>query len=339
MTAQEHLEDRLKNPTKYTLSDEEKKTIQFEGIEKFIYSKVTSKKFRKTKVDEDSQKRVQEAIALNVAKNEPIKFTYPFGGYKIWRVESYPYVDWAEFFVISYVSRYVAPILASYEPGVEFYFSSDDVCIELIDNYPRESLDKYVESFKSLITEFQKYFPKNMKMELKQVVPDMYSELEYRNEYRALFEELKETGLTLERKERIKKFADFNFMMKGAVDYTDADKVSFDTLYDNLLYWSDAYLKLSKRKEFVRGEDKIVLFSNPIPNGIDIGSISTSKAKFWAGVGVLEQDGGKLYERILSPKQWDSSKSSGEKIDIKLLDLSNFTDITTFSSRLNFLKQ
>lgn len=339
MTVQEHLEKRLKSPLQYELSAEDKKIIQFEGIETYIYRKLTSGKFRKTSMDSDSETRVKEAIKLNVKNNEPIKFTYPFGGYKIWRVDSYPTVDWAEFMTISYVLRYVASTAVAYEPGVEIYFSSDDVVIELIDNYPRESLDAYAKSFKELISYFEKHLPSNVKLSLKQCVPDYYDVVAYEKELEEHFTAMKKEGLTPERKEKLKNvnFA-FNFLRDGKDDLTnDSD---YEQVLEDLMIYSDAYLKLDKRREFVRGKDKIVLFSNKISNAIDIGSTNVSKAKFWAGLGVLESDskGEWFHDRILSPTQWDSVKEKAGNEKSHLIPMKNFESIVVFDERLNFLQ-
>ncbi|MBN2100911.1 hypothetical protein JW710_03390 [Candidatus Dojkabacteria bacterium] len=339
MNAKKYLKLRLTDCTKYELSSDEKKTLQYEGIETYIFRKLKSKKFRKTKLDNDSEKQIKEAIATNVSKNEPIKFTYPFGGYKIWRVPDYPCAGWSEFMTINYVCSYVAPILAGYEPGVEFYFSSDDVVIELIDNFPRKDLDKYVASFKSLIAEFSKYFPQNMKMELKQVVPDIYkTKEEYEKELEELYKEFKLRKYTEEDLIKSKKKFIFHFQKKGQKDYSGFSEKELSELWNDLLFWSDAYLALEKRKDFVRGNDRIVLFSNPIPLAIDIGSNQVSKAKFWAGYGVLEKDNDKFFERILSPSQWEKSKKLARTENINFLSQPNFKSVHVFEKRLDFLK-
>lgn len=336
-TLHDHLLDRLHNPTKYELSEEDQKVIQFEGIETFVFRKLTSKKFRKTALDTDSEEQIKTAIHKNVTENKPIKFTYPFGGYKIWRVPTYPSVDWAEFFTISYVLRYVAPILQAYRPGVELYFSSDDIVIELIDNYPREDLDGYVASFKQLLAEFGAFLPANMHLELKRVVPDYYTLEEYNEEFNKLYQEFKEQGFDDQRIQKLEQAFTFNFQIKGKHDYSNISEEALREIWHDLMFWSDAYLKLSKRKDFVRGEDKIVLFSQPIPLAIDIGSNSTSKAKFWAGMGVIEQSNGKLYERIMSPRQWSENEEIAiwEKVD--LLKSQNFSTIPVFNKRFNFI--
>jgi len=339
MNLNEHLQDRIKNSTNYVMTAEDKKIIQFEGIETFIYRKITSTKFRKTKMDEDSEKRVKEAIRINVSNNEPIKFTYPFGGYKIWRLPSYPNVDWAEFMTISYICRYIAPILQAYKYGVEISFSSDDVVIEQIDNYPRESLDKYSESFNNLIEVFKPYFPSNLKVELKHVYPDIYTSKEdYETELEQIVATMKKEGLTEDRKEKLRSVGfEFNFMKNGKIDFTKVSDEKYEKALEDLMYYSDGYLKLTKRRAFVRGEAKIVLFSNKIPNAIDIGSTTVSKAKFWAGMGVIEQDNDKNYERILTPKQWEANKDKITYEDTNLISLPNFNKIPVFKGRFNFL--
>lgn len=336
MDITKHLINRLQKPNIYELSEAEKKTIQFEGIETYIYNKVTSRKFRKTSVDKESEEVVKAAIHKNVVNNEPIKFTYPFGGYKIWRVSTYPNADWAEFMTLSYVLRYVAPIHNVYEPGVEIYFSSDDVIIELIDNYPRNDLDSYINSLKNLLSAFSNYFPSNLKLELKQCVPDYYSIEEYEQELDALVNNYE---LTPERRERMDKFFKFNFQKSGKIDYTNESKYKADL--DRLMKYSDAYLQLKRRSDFVRGSDKILLFSNPITKGIDIGSTNVSKAKFWAGIGVFESEnkGGTelFYDRVMTPKQWDSSKDEVEHLNSDLIKLPNFDTVPVFSRRFDFI--
>ncbi len=335
MTPQTHLEKRLKDSTNYLLSTEDKKIIQFEGINTYIYRKVTSGKFRKTSIDPDSQIRVKEAIKLNVENNAPIKFTYPFGGYKTWRVPSYPAVDWAEFMTISYVLRFIAPVSTAYSPGVEIYFSSDDVVIELIDNYPRKALDAYVNSFNKLLGNFKNYLPTNVKLVLKQVVPDYYDKDTYTAELESIAKEMRTAGMTEERKAKLAKAFEFNFLRNGKKDLTDEEK--YQQQLEELMIYSDAYLKLKKRADFVRGIDKIVLFSNKISNAIDIGSTNVSKAKFWAGIGVLEKDK-HYYDRILAPTQWETVKNRATFEKVDLIPMKNFEEIAVFSERFNFLK-
>ncbi len=336
MTTQEYLEKRLKEVSTYKPSEEDFKVVQFEGIEAYIYRKLKSKKFRKTSIDADSEKRIKEAIALNVKAGKPIKFTYPFGAYKLWRLPSHPNVDWSEFFVIAYVIEYIAPILAMYEPGVEFIFSSDDVCIELIDNYPREELDAYNESFNNLLKEFRKYIPNNLNISLVQIVPDVYNREEYDKEIQELYDVRKAQGFTDEQRAGMMQKMELHFRAKGAKDYGELNQEEKIKVWEDLTFWSDAYLKLSKRRAFDRADDAIVVFSKKIANAIDIGSTRVSKTSFWVGIGVLETLDGKFFERILSVKQWESTKDRAEEEKISLLKIKEFKTIDVYKERLKF---
>ena len=243
--------------------------------------------------------------------------------------------------VISYVLRYVAPILRAYKPGVEICFSSDDVVLERMDNYPREALDLYVSTFKALVGDFNKQAPYNLKLELKQVYPDLYTTIdEYNNELEEIITKMKHEGLTTERKEKLRKIGfEFNFNPKGKIDYSNTPKDAYEKMLEELMYVSEGYLKLTKRRDFVRGSDKIVLFSNKIPNAIDIGSTSVSKAKFWAGIGVIEKVEDRYFERIMSPTQWYANKAKAVFIDTSLLSGTNFKSIPVFNERFNFLNK
>jgi len=145
------------------------------GSQSFIYTKLTSKKFRKWAVDNSSEQQAKQAIRLNVSANKPLQFRFPFGGYKLWRMPSSPEVDWAEFFAIAYYCKYLAPIASAYEPGLEFIFASDDIIIERMDNIPVADTAAYFNSFQRLLGQFRRYFPVNFKMDIVRIA-DLYKD-------------------------------------------------------------------------------------------------------------------------------------------------------------------
>ena len=271
-----YLEEKLKSCSKHELSDLDKKFLDKHSVADFIFKKLTSKKFRKWSIDEDSVKRVKEAIKINMDKNEPIKFTYPFGGYKLWRIPTAPEVDWAEFLMISYHVSYLAPILQVYEPGVEFTFSSDDLIIERMNNIPKEDTDAYFNTFTELLLEFSKHFPDNMKMEIKQV-SSLYEKEELEQELTEHFERLKKAypDMDSKRKESMFKTSELNINMNGVEDWAklnseeQQEKIKLGPVYH------DTQCSLVKRRDFVRGDDKVVLFTTVIPNAIAIGTTKT----------------------------------------------------------------
>lgn len=99
----------------------------------------------------------------------------------------------------------------------------------------------------------------------------------------------------------------------------------------------DAYCNVPRRRAFVRGEDKIVVFSTPIPNAVAIGTTKSSVAKFWTGIGVLAKTDDLFREYILSPKQMERvAKSPSRQEKINLVPLKNFSSISVYRNILNF---
>jgi hypothetical protein len=136
MNPLDYIQSEIQHCAEYVLSTHDEALLGKQGIEDFIYTKLTTKKFRKWAVDESSELQAKRAIQINVTGGKPLQFRFPFGGYKLWRMPTSPEVDWAEFFSIAYYCKYLAPIAAAYKPGIEFLFASDDIIIERMDNVP-----------------------------------------------------------------------------------------------------------------------------------------------------------------------------------------------------------
>lgn len=332
MTVKEFLEYRLKNPQEYPLTDDEKKCLDVCGRKELLMRRLTSGKFRKSALNEDAISQIASAVKLNVAKNEPLKFTYPFGGYKSWRTEGFPNADLAEFLTMSYVARFAKYLAEVYEPGVIVQFTSDDVIIEKIDNYRKEDLDAYSKTFVEIMNLFKPHLPPNVKLEFRRVVPDLYNLEEYKVD---LENAVKEFNF---KDDPLANFNpagfEFNFLLDGKEDFTKLNEAERLELFKTLEPYSSAYLSIPRRRAFNRGEDKVVIFSAKIPNAIDIGSTASSKAKFWAGTGVVEVDGDHLVDRILSPKQFEAFK---DELDTEEIEIGGRTfRVRTYKGRLNF---
>lgn len=332
MTVKEFLEYRLENPQEYPLTDDEKKCLDVCGRKELLMRRLTSAKFRKSSLNEDAKTQLASAVKLNVSKNEPLKLTYPFGGYKSWRTEGFPNADLAEFFTMSYVARFAKYLAEVYEPGVIVQFTSDDVIIEKIDNYRKEDLDAYSKTFVEIMNLFKSHLPSNVKLEFRRVVPDLYTPEEYQIDLEEAVEEFNSKD------EPLTNFSpagfEFNFLLNGKEDFTKLSEEERLELFKSLEPYSSAYLSIPKRRAFNRGEDKIVIFSAKIPNAIDIGSTASSKAKFWAGTGVVEVSEEKLVDRILSPKQFDATK---DELGTEEVEIGGYTfKVRTYKGRLNF---
>lgn len=340
MNPQDYLQNKLISCASARLTREEFVILRQKGIEEYIYNKVVSKKFRKWSINEDTKKRVRKAIAINVQKKQPIQFTLPFGGYKIWRLPSAPEVDWAEFFSFCHYAQYLAQITSVYELGATLFFSSDDVIVEQMDNFPKEDTEAYAASFQALLDFFKPHLPKNLSMKFVRVA-DMYPDkLEYKRELAEKINETKKTYKTLDpvRLAKKEKTSAFNIRWQGARDLTSLSGKEKEAMIKLGPILHDGYCALSKRKAFVRGEDKIVIFpSAPINNGIAIGSNKNSIVKFWTGYGVIQGREILLSDRILSPEQLNGLRNEEYKtIKVDLVPLKNFGEIMVFKKTLNF---
>jgi hypothetical protein len=297
-------------------------------VEAFVYAKLTSKKFRKWAMDESSEQQVKKALQLNISQNKPIQFRYPFGGYKLWRLPTAPEVDWAEFLAIVHYCKYLASIAAAYEPGVELLFASDDMIIERMDNVPVADTDAYFASFKKLLEQFRPHFPANMKIDIVRI-GDLYEDkTAMEKELAENVERMKEQYKDVDESKKQKKLvtSELNVCWDGAKDLTGLSDEEKRAIIEMGPIYHDAYCALSKRRAFNRGEDKIVIFTTPVPNAIAIGTTKASMTKFWTGIGVLEHSGDSYKAVILSPKNIEEKLNGIEPVDVSsIIPLRNFS--------------
>jgi len=336
---QNYLTQLLTKSGNHTLAEHEQSLLQHTGIEEFVYARLTSKKFRKSKMDEACVERTKKAIAIQVQKSEPINVFYPQGGYKLWRFPSSPTVDWAEFFNISYVLAYVAPIAAAYKPGVKITYYMHTLLMELHDNLTTEEIQAYVASFEALLTEFRKYLPDNITVSILRDA-DIYSRDEY---FKAL-----EKGKSQAEKEYVAwnqaqkndfaRMARLNIKWNGKEDWTNlSDKDKEEKIYLAALYEATASSNLPKVAELVKSPDKILVFTKGNAMFIGIGSTKASIAKYWVGFGVLEKQSLTYLPIVLTPSQYEKAmKEKHERISTNVISLTNFSEVLVFDKPFTF---
>lgn len=311
-------------------------------IEAFIYQRLTSKKFRKTKMDETCAERTKKAIQMRVSKEQPLKVVYPQGGYKLWRFPSSPKVDWAEFFNIAYLIEYLLPIAQSYKPGVELVYYMHTLLMELHDNLTTDEIQKYVDSFQQLINEFQRYLPENFTIKILRDA-DIYSRDEYfkRLEEGKTKAEAEYQQWPEEKRNDYIRMAKLNIKWNGKENWEKlSEKEKQGKLYDAALYEMAATSNLERVFEVVKAPDNVLLFTKATKDFIGIGSTKTSMAKYWVGFGVLETNAhGQVQTRILTPSQYElAMKEEHQLIEIELLPDENFKKILVFDKPFNFGK-
>jgi hypothetical protein len=316
MTPKEFIEYRLSE-----LKPKDK-TILKEELVGFIFNVIMSKKFRKFSVIPEYQDHIKKVITESVRDDLPIKFSFPFGGYKLWRFEETPEVDWAELFTLMYYAKWLKPVCEVYKPGVIFDFASDDMIVERMNNIPKKDTEKYRQSFNELVNFLQEYIPKNLKF-IFTPISSFYTEEEFEKDLADKIEKKKKEfgGLPV-----------LDDKKKGMVELN----VKLNPGQDSDLLWREkielthqAYYAVDKRRPYNRAKDKILAFTYPLKDGksISVGTTKTSVAKFWVGVGALKKKGEEFVEYVLSPSQIETAKSTSESISIDGLSGKNFNRI------------
>ncbi|MEP7205209.1 MAG: hypothetical protein ABI716_03385 [Candidatus Saccharibacteria bacterium] len=329
----DYINSELHSCAQYALTADDLTLLKEQGLESFVYTKLTSKKFRKWAVDESSELQAKRAIQLNVSQNKPLQFRFPFGGYKLWRMPSSPEVDWAEFFSIAYYCKYLAPIAAVYEPGIEFVFASDDVIIERMDNITVADTQAYFNSFKKLLGQFRQYFPANFNMDIVRV-GDLYQDKEAMEQELAVnierFKQEYATTVDPAKKDKMLTTSELNVRWNGVKDLTKLSDDEKRAVIEMGPVYHDAYCALAKRREFNRGDDKIVIFTTLIPNAIAVGTTKSSVTKFWTGFGIVKKNKD-FSAKIISPTQLEALDGQRfELVTTNLFDLQNFRDIRIY---------
>lgn len=321
MTAQEFIQKRLEE------LKAPKKAEPFhsnEELANFIFQTLMSKKFRKFAVTPTYIPVIQGAIKNSIDSNLPIKLLFPFGGYKLWRLEEAPEADWAELFSLMYFAKWVKPITEVYKPGVEFDFSSDEIIIERMNNIPKADTEEYAKSFDDIINFLKEFIPENLKFTVTPV-RSYYTPEEFEEDLKgkiALME--KQLNGLPKLDDRHRRMVELNVRLKA-----DQDK---DPLWkERVELIRQSYYTVSKRRAYNRAKEKIIVFCMKMENCIPIGTTKTSVAKFWPGVGALKKTGDSFSEYVLSPSQLESSNFTKEETTIPGLTSKNFKAIRVLS--------
>lgn len=318
MTAQEYIEYKLKE-----LAISEQTAPSFasdKDLHDYIFKVIMSKKFRKFKVTTEYLPHIHEAIEDSIQNNLPIKFAFPFGGYKLWRLEETPEADWAELFTLMYYAKWLKPIAEVYKPGIWFDFCSDDVIVERMNNIPNSDTERYRETFNMTIDFLKKYIPENMKFTMTPV-SSHYTPEEFEEDLQDKIERMEEElgGLPV-LDERKKAMIELNVKLKPGQGEDALWREKVELIHK-------AYYNVSRRRPYSRAKDKILTFCMKMDNCVCVGTTKSSTAKFWVGVGVLKKGDMDFQELVLSPSQVESSSFIKEDIAMSGLEGKNFKSI------------
>lgn len=292
----------------------------------YIFDSLMSKKFRKYSVPEKNKAIIRAAIEKNVLHNEPIAISWPFGGYKLWRLEEAPESDWAELFTLIYIARWLAPTCAVYTPGVTFTFWFDEVVISMMNNIPQDDLDTYRASFERLLAFIRPLLPDTMRFETFLERSQYVSTDAFVQELAVAMEDLRRARAT--NPQPLSDSAQRSIEMNVRVTPEQAADPLWKEKVDLMHY---AYYNLQESKHTVRPPyalANITAFTTFFePNVIPIGTTKTSIVKFWVGIGALQKRTDGFIETILSPSQLDTTHTTWEPVHIQGLGGKNFNRI------------
>lgn len=279
-----------------------------------LYRLIVRKKFRRWALPADAEERIRRALFICLSDERPLNFVFEFGGYKLWRLPSAPYPDLAERFMLRHYADYLRPVAELYPPGVHMYFASDDVVVERMNNIRADAMEKYAAGFCALLEETRSERPENMLFSYVRLgeLYESRGELETELARTYAVNRVRFDTWSPEKKERMLKRAALNFCISGPLAAADLSGISEADYQERLIrgaVFHDAFEDCRKRRAFVLGEDRILLFCTPIPEAVAIGTTRASVTKFWTGVGIRE-DG---LEKVLPPSQWE--KREHEKSD------------------------
>lgn len=298
-----------------------------QNIENEIFKLLKTKKFRKYSASDSLLKRVQEAIAYNVSKDEPINITFLQGCYKLWRLEESPEVDWAELFSLMHYTKWVKPILSFYKPGVVFDFYLDDLIMERISNYRRDEILSYQHSFQKVMNFIMSYCSENLLYRMTTVSSRFTDENDFWNKLNIAIEK-REKPINFISNESIIKMIDLN--------YRPIPDENLDLFWrEELMRIHDAHSAMEERLKYREENGKILAMPSHYSGAetrLFVGSTKDSIVKYWMGVGALKIKGERFIPTVLSPSQLANAKFSIYDVEIKGLDAKNFKKIRILES-------
>lgn len=326
----------------YLLSSDDENKLRH-GKVQFIADKLFRKKFRRRELVDKTRQAIQKKVELSLTDNRPLHFVVPFGGYKHFWNPSHPEPDWAELFNFKYLTEYVSPVLAVYEPGVVIEYMSEDLILNRMNNYPQSSLDKYSEIFRQIQSWYSQYIPKNLKFDFFRVRERCDENIiiqaveKLLPERRIAFDKLSpdEKAQELRRSYR-------SVFWNGDKDLTTLNEKERENRVIESRLVELAYYDTEAQPEFMGdylGEDNhiCICFSfgtthdNDSFQDLTLGSTYGSVVDHWIGTGILVNDNEKFSPRIISRNQFQNNQKlfSLQKIQPPFLPYKNYQTIQT----------
>jgi len=331
MNVEKYLKNLITAVPEYELSPIDKKVITFEGIEKFIFNKLNSSRYKVAAYPGDLQQKMQEKIHYCVGNKLPIHMSLPFGGYKKWQLPSAPLPDWAEVFNFVLLRDFLAPIAKAYKYGVILEYFSDEVFVARMNNYPQKDLDQYNKEFENIIAYLSKYLPKNMSVKTSKI-RDQITQKEILSRFEAAIPEIKGVFVKLPKTEQEKMLKKTERNYQGDLSKLPAKK-RYNILLDSTLV-HEVFINSDWDTDvpWAFAKDMIAIgFRYTKSWGLHLRSSRGSAVQFWIGIGALQKQNRGYSPTILTYQQYLEALKEGklkkEKIEIFKNKFKNLNEV------------
>lgn len=315
MTTTDFLTQLIKNRHEYILTESDRKTIQREGIKKFIFNVLNSSKYRAQATSEDYLKKVVDKIDLCVNCQVPIHLTLPFGATKNPYLPTAPGIDWAEVFNVAFLRGYLAPIAKAYKYGIVLEYISVGVFEERVNRIPQKDINLYDRQFASLLKFYQKYLPKNFKLMYSRVTDKVPAQEAIRRI------DLKITVLQKNWDNQPQEVRDRKLLRAQRNCIYDPKAKNVSAILLNSALGHDAFCSECWSTENAPWDEKdMITLGHNYTTGwaIHVRSARGSSVNFWSGIGALIKKGEEHIPTVLSLKQFEEYKS---KIKLEKVEL------------------
>lgn len=325
MDTNQYLTNIIQDNSSYTLTAEDKKVIQHEGVETFIFNKLDSSRFKASATEKGYLQKIKDKIHLSIMHDEPIYITLPFGATKNPYLPTAPAIDWAEVFNIAFIREYLKPIAAAYKNGVILEYVSVAVFEEKVNRIPKKDTDLYDKEFQKLIEYYQKFLPENFKLRYFRV-EDSIPRSQIEKLIGIKMEELRKTW-----NKQTPEVIEYKLIRAKRNSIYNPNDSHFDSLILNSALGHDAFCSECWTTDAAPWDKKnMITLAHNYTTGwaIHVRSTPGSSVNFWSGIGVLLDRNGKYIPTVLSPKQYQEQKQEIKEVKVNIFGES-FANLNT----------
>ena len=305
-----------------------------------VFNAVTSSRFRKSKLDDETIDDIKEKIRVAYNNKEPLKFSVPFGAYKPWYLKLNSTIEWSEVLNVSYLMKYASNIIKYYPYGVDITYSYLSKFIYFVSDIDNDDAQRYIDDFKKALEMFNK-LDSRIQFHLFEI-----NNL-YKNESESFFDFLEQFLDNLvywdikydeETRQRHLNSSHHNLNPYGHRKIAEKPEDIQERYYYYSALMTDAIDCMKERRKFNKGEDKIQIVGVKGPKKcINMGSCETGATHFWVSKGVLSFNKGIVRPYIFTNKKLEEFNEQHllEKIRVN----SEFENINDNFKYILFLKE